>query len=349
MAPELRTNVTVKFFLKSFSFDAGEEIFSIYSWIFLKWNDRRIKWDPKDYGDIDKLQVSSSNIWNPMDNFQNSKSTYEFDYLWTKTCDVYFNGNIICVPRTVYEIICISRLSDWPYDTQTCRFEFKYRGNNQLPRALFMFGDGRGMRLLGAEYGGTWNIMDYKQGDQNEVLFFELTVERQAMGLGAMLTAPAITLMLLNISSMLIDIRGPSRLLLCCLSLLSHFIFMQLINYSMPQLNREMPKILIYVRSSLVITSFMLMLSFILNTVSKSSKSPPAWISGINTWVQSTPITYVIQSSLPAETVGESLTKIHYNEWMDFINLVNNSVTIIVAILYLTFYILYIPSPPSLI
>ncbi|XP_022127131.2 neuronal acetylcholine receptor subunit beta-2-like [Pieris rapae] len=349
MAPEQRTNVTVTFTLKSFSFDAGEEIFSIYSWILLKWKDRRIKWNPKDYGDIDKLPVSSSNIWNPMDNFQNSKSTYEFDYLWTKTCRVYFSGGIICMPRTMYEIICISKLSDWPYDTQTCRFEFKYRGNTQLPRAVFTFGEGRGMKMLGAEYGGTWNIVDYKQGDENEVLFFELTVERQAMGLGAMLTAPAITLMLLTISSMLLDIRGPTRLLLCCFSLLSHFIFLQLINYSMPKLNRETPSILIYIRTSLVITGFTLMLSFLLNHMSKSSKPPPTWISGINTWVQSTPLTYVIQSSLPAETVSENLTKIHYNEWMDFINLVNNLVTIILPILYLTFYIMYVPRPPSLV
>ncbi|CAF4861745.1 unnamed protein product [Pieris macdunnoughi] len=349
MAPERRTNVTVSFFLNSFFFDRGEEIFSIYSLVYLKWNDPRIKWDPKDYGDINSLQVSTSSFWNPMGNFQNSKSAYEFDYIWTKTCDVFFSGHIKCNPSTVYETICISKLRDWPYDTQSCRFEFKYKGNTQLPRAVFMFGPGSGILMIGPEYGGTWHIVDYKQGDENEVLFFELTVERQAMGLGAMLTAPAITLMLLTISSMLLDIRGSTRLLLSCLSLLSHFIFLEVINYSMPQLNRETPTILIYIRTSLVLTVFTVMLSFILNNMSKSSKAPPAWISGINTWVQSTPITYVIQSSLPAETVSESLTKIHYNEWMDFINLVNNLVTVIVAILYLTFYVMYIPSPPSLV
>ncbi|CAG5058234.1 unnamed protein product [Parnassius apollo] len=59
------TQVSLKFMLNSFYFDDKEEIVTMDSWLFLRWNDSRLTWNPKSYDGITEVLLSSLIIWNP--------------------------------------------------------------------------------------------------------------------------------------------------------------------------------------------------------------------------------------------------------------------------------------------
>ncbi|CAK1540366.1 unnamed protein product [Leptosia nina] len=309
LPPGNGTEIHIKFILKLFYFDAGEEVFSIYCWIHFSWTDARFTWRPEDYGGIDSVVFNSLNLWTPMEQLQNVNSD-EMNTFWLSSCELKHDGSVFCIPKTILDTTCITKLTDWPYDTQKCRFDFKSKDHTK--KFKFTLGERRAMSMIGAEYGGTWNIIDYEQGeDQNATnqLFFELTLERQAFGLGFILATPAIALTLLTMTVPLLDVCGTIRLGIACFSLLSHFTFLQLINYSIPQHNEATPTILIYLRSSLVITSVTIIISVFLNKASEIDRVPPPWLF---LWIASGNIEQYFRKikKLPSATVEPTINSV---------------------------------------
>ncbi|XP_045493758.1 neuronal acetylcholine receptor subunit alpha-2-like [Colias croceus] len=351
---ENATIVSLKFILKNFFFDAGEESLSIYSWMFMDWLDPRLTWNPKDYGGIDRSKVFASTIWTPMLKLRNSKDAFEvpFSFMMNSGCHVGSEGRVMCVMRIMHEIVCATKLSDWPYDTQTCRFEFSKKDALEN-KFSFTFGGTRGVRMWGAEYGQGWNIIEYEQGENDAKadaqIYFVLTLERQAWGLGALAVVPTQALSALTLAVALLDASGPSRAPLTVLSELGHFTVLQIVNFSIPQHSRDSPTILKYLQCSLFITTVSIIVTFALNHLSKRSRAPPMWVAQLNARALGSQLGRVLQPTAPArDSVAEAVSKRYRREWIDFASLCNCIFFISVAVTYCVLYFTYIPQPPSL-
>ncbi|XP_038219371.1 neuronal acetylcholine receptor subunit alpha-4-like [Zerene cesonia] len=345
---ENATVVTMHFILKNFFFDAGEESLSIYSWAFLDWLDPRLTWNPKDYGGIDRSKVFASAIWTPVLKLQNSKDAFEIPFM-VNGCQVSNEGRVRCVMRVLNEIACTTKLSNWPYDTQTCRFEFSKRDALDS-KFTFTFGNTRAVRMWGAEYGPGWIITDYKQVESHAKaeaqMYFELTLERQAAGLGALAVAPALALSALTLAVPLLAACGPSRAPLAVLSELGHFTVLQIVNFSIPQHSGDSPTILKYLQCSLLITTVSIIVTFVLNHLSKKSTSPPGWVTHVNTRALSWWPGRAVGLGATRDSVTEAVSKRHQSEWLDFANLCNCFFFIAIGITYCVLYFAYIPQPP---
>ncbi|XP_050678080.1 acetylcholine receptor subunit beta-type unc-29-like [Leptidea sinapis] len=349
--PRDTNDITVKFLLKNFFFNDREEVFTIYSWILLSWHDDRLAWKATDYGAITETIVHANSIWTPTLKLLNAKTEDSDDFIGIK-CSVRSSGDVQCVPRVFHEVACISRLGNWPYDQQKCRLEFGSLGNNfgKFKDNVTFILPSRGMRLWEAEYGTGWMIVDFKQEinvSTSVQFYFELTVERQAEDIAAILLGPCIALTILTISSLFLDITDSLRVGIISLSIIGHFSLIQTLNSLIPQHSAESPTVLIYLRASLITTTTCLIVTVILSKLVKRQGPTHSWMSSINIYVSRSLMRHlVLWHSLGGDQIlADEITRRHEDERSYFASICNSVGIVVSLVMYICSYILYIPRP----
>nr|ALB27749.1 nicotinic acetylcholine receptor alpha 4 subunit [Rhopalosiphum padi] len=100
-------------------------------WLIQKWFDCNLKWDPKEYGGLDKLYVPSDHIWLPdIVLFNNADGNYEVT-LMTKAV-LKYTGEVLWSPPAIYKSYCEINVLYFPFDEQNCYMMFgswTYNGN----------------------------------------------------------------------------------------------------------------------------------------------------------------------------------------------------------------------------
>ncbi|KAJ8705320.1 hypothetical protein PYW07_011147 [Mythimna separata] len=199
-------NVNVRFILKQFTFDSIEGAMALHTWMFVRWKDERLKWDPEKYYGIDKTEMLSIKIWNPGFRLFNSADSHDFDRYYYVWCSVKNTGNVQCPLRVTHNAMCNAKLTDWPYDQQHCQFEFGAWTTKSESFKLNV--SSRAMTMWGAEYGAEWTLTDFRQevnssSERQLKMFF--TLDREAAGLGAIVVYPAVILTVLSVTALFMD------------------------------------------------------------------------------------------------------------------------------------------------
>ncbi|XP_014365844.2 neuronal acetylcholine receptor subunit beta-2 [Papilio machaon] len=344
------TVVKISFTLKSFYFENDEEIFTISSWVFLNWDDLRLTWNPDHYDGINEVILSSMKIWTPKLSHYSSSGEDEFDYIMSG-CRITAKGRVTCIPRVVHQTVCSTKLTNWPYDTQNCTFEFGSKPG--FDRAKFVLGSPRGIKMFGAEYGPGWTIVDFSKSESNDsksVKFsFNFIVQREGVGLAALVIVPSLILSLITVMSMTLNVEDKIRLGMLCFGLLGQFIFLQEINSDLPKHSADTPTVLLYLRSSIVLTLLSIGITFVLTHLYTRCKPPPNFILTFNEKVFESYARYIIWpkwNTTGENKIGDDVNKI-LTAWIDFASIINFVSMSIIALTYIVMYTIYIPKKPD--
>ncbi|KAJ8707474.1 hypothetical protein PYW08_010726 [Mythimna loreyi] len=201
--------VNARFIIKQFNFDSVAGVMTLQTWMYLRWKDERLKWDPDKYYGIKSTNMISIDMWNPGIRLFNSADSHDFDRFYYVWCVVINTGDVQCVVKVSHNAMCSVNLRDWPYDQQRCSFEFgawttksEHFKINVTSRHI--------VNLEFANNGGEWAITVYSQAvhlysERQLELFF--TLRREAAGLGAIVVCPAGILTVLSITSLFLDVR----------------------------------------------------------------------------------------------------------------------------------------------
>ncbi|XP_050357050.1 neuronal acetylcholine receptor subunit beta-3-like [Nymphalis io] len=360
-------NVKVRFALKYISFDALEETITLHSWVALNWKDEYLNWTPSDYGNIQEVQIESHEIWSPsMALFNADATTYQSDSFYT-TCLVNSEGTVTCVPHIAHTGICRTTLRSWPYDVQNCTLYFgswmhtgeqvNFTFYNTKPVVLDDFQNGPGWKLLNVAHDRLPGAYNCCPNSTYPMLKYTFTLRREAAGPAAIIVVPSIVVVLLTLTSLLMDIKDNTRLMLICFSLFGHFIFITEIGYIVPKLSSDTPIILLFIRDSMVVTLAGILVTLMLMSLRKRTLPPPAWIVSLNRLASSGPGRYVIFTEFdPNVSVeGKVLTEDSVSgsnndksnsavDWIQFASLLNTFVFIVSFIVYFILITTYIPT-----
>jgi len=107
----------------------------IDTWLRSVWNDYRLQWDEKDYGDVSVLRLPADQLWMPDIALYNSKGLTESDRNThiLRISDVnyllYGNGEVLHIPPVTLKAHCFNSTShglqqDWPWGQHECKFKF---------------------------------------------------------------------------------------------------------------------------------------------------------------------------------------------------------------------------------
>ena len=107
-------------------FDSVNQALSLTVWFFLLWNDVRLTWNPEDYGGVEEITVSPTEIWKPDITLYNSadgKHQFSEDMGNQVHANLWFDGYIDWIPITLYTISCPMKLKYFPFDVQMCTMD----------------------------------------------------------------------------------------------------------------------------------------------------------------------------------------------------------------------------------
>jgi len=104
--------------------DEGELDFT--AWARLKWMDERLKWDPKEYGDINVIRVPANDVWIPDVEIYNSLE-YGPGYFSSQMSEriqlalIYPNGEVLFIPPIHGKVSCNEKeFENWPWGDYDC-------------------------------------------------------------------------------------------------------------------------------------------------------------------------------------------------------------------------------------
>lgn len=344
------TIVNISFTLKSFNFEHYEEIFTINSWVFLTWDDSRLTWNPDNYDGITEVLLPSNKIWTPKLSHYSSSGNDEFDYIMT-SCRITNKGHVTCIPRVIHQTVCNTKLTHWPYDTKNCTFEFGSKPG--FDHVKFVLDSGRGIKMFGAEYGPGWTITDFSKTeteDSESVKFsFNFIVEREGVGLAAIVIVPSLVLSFITVLSMTLNVEDKIRLFILCFGLLNQFTFLQEINSDLPQHSPDTPTVVLFLRSSIVLTLLAIGITFLFTHLYRKSKPPSNFIITFNEKILDSYVKYIIWpkwNRSEEKEMNNDAAKI-LTAWIDFVNIINFIFMLIIVITYIVMYYIYIPKEPE--
>ncbi|CAG9575763.1 unnamed protein product [Danaus chrysippus] len=358
--------VKIRLALKYMTFDSTEEKITIHSWVALNWQDEFLKWNPSDYGNINEIQLESHEVWSPrLALFNADANSYPSDRIYT-TCLLTNNGLMTCVPQLAHTGICRTSLSRWPYDEQNCTLYFgswmhtgeqvNFTFYNSRPVVLDDFQNAPGWKLLKVVNERLPGKYTCCPNSTYPMLKYTFILRREAAGPAAIVVIPSIVLVLITLSSLLLDVKDNIRLMLVCFSLFGHFTFITEIGYIVPKLSSDTPIILLFVRDSMIVTLVGILETLLLMSLRKRVVPAPTWIVSVNRLVTSGPGKYVVFTEfdpcegLEGKTItdegtantSEDRTRINM-DWINFANFVNSCVFIISFVVYLILVCTYIP------
>ncbi|XP_026748755.1 acetylcholine receptor subunit beta-type acr-3-like [Galleria mellonella] len=343
------TEVYVKFILKYFSFDAKEEIFKVHSWMMLAWTDERLKWDKTKYDGITETIALSNTIWSPGLRLVNEVDWDEFEPYYGQ-CTIQNMGFVFCIPRMVHGVLCNTKLINWPFDIQKCTL--KFGASTKYCKVKFTFSSRRAVAMMGAEYGADWTIIDYEQAEyenQDTQLSLTFYLERQAVGLAAIVIMPIILLSMLTLSALLLEVKDYVRLGIISFSLLWHFYYLSSINDYIPKHSVDTPSILLYARGSVLVTLIVLTLTTFLSCLMNRKSVPPNWVVSINDLVLKSRGKFIViprwEADLKGIAISDDLQRKVIEHWTDFANIINSVFCISLIMFYIICISLYMPRP----
>ncbi|XP_065226403.1 acetylcholine receptor subunit beta-like 2 isoform X2 [Planococcus citri] len=92
-------------------------------WVVQKWFDYKLRWDPIEYGGLEKIIVPSELIWLPdIVLYNNADGNFEVT-LMTKA-NLKYDGEIVWVPPAIYKSSCEMNVLYFPFDEQNCLLKF---------------------------------------------------------------------------------------------------------------------------------------------------------------------------------------------------------------------------------
>ncbi|KJH51505.1 Neurotransmitter-gated ion-channel ligand binding domain protein [Dictyocaulus viviparus] len=88
-----------------------------------EWNDYKLVWDIREYGNITDVRFPAGRIWKPDVLLYNSVDT-NFDSTYPTNMVVYNTGNVHWIPPGIFKISCKIDIEWFPFDEQRCKFKF---------------------------------------------------------------------------------------------------------------------------------------------------------------------------------------------------------------------------------
>ncbi|XP_063285829.1 acetylcholine receptor subunit alpha-1-B [Pelobates fuscus] len=88
-----------------------------------QWVDVNLKWNPSDYGGVDKIRIPSSDIWRPdLVLYNNADGDFAIEPETKVLLD--YTGKIIWSPPAIFKSYCEIIVTYFPFDQQNCSMKF---------------------------------------------------------------------------------------------------------------------------------------------------------------------------------------------------------------------------------
>ncbi|XP_069172872.1 neuronal acetylcholine receptor subunit alpha-6 isoform X1 [Procambarus clarkii] len=265
------TWVYFDFVLRGLWFDETSQVLHLNAWILMVWKDKRVRWDPKDYGGLDVLHFGHDELWTPDITVYNNADITEVDH-YGNTHLVVYNGWVVWFPPAHISVECPMDISHWPYDTQTCHIYFgswtTHGWQIELSYPNFTKPLTNRYNLKTSSHwhvnGGTLRRLDFWYEDVPEpyyTMHAEFTITRNSPSFVSTVVLPACVVSVATLVQFLLPVSHSKRVTVGCTAVLLTLLQLLYLAHAIPPLGTSIPIIVRFYGQTLVVVVTSLVVS----------------------------------------------------------------------------------------
>jgi len=273
--------------------DEKNQIMTTNVWLTQEWDDYKLKWNPEDYGGVDRLYVPSEEIWLPdIVLYNNADGNYEVT-LMTKamlTC----TGTVFWEPPVIYKSSCQMDTEFFPYDEQLCIMKFgswTYDGHQVDLKHIEQEASGvgdldvitKGIDTKGYYLSSEWDLLTVP-AKKNEKYYtccsepypditFNITIRRKTLFHTVNLILPCVAISFLTVLVFYLPSDSGEKIALCISILLSLTVFFLLLAEIIPPTSLVVPLIGKYLLFTMILVTLSIIVTVIVLNVHFRSPS----------------------------------------------------------------------------
>ncbi|CAI9731357.1 acetylcholine receptor subunit alpha-like 1 isoform X2 [Octopus vulgaris] len=280
--------------------DEKNQIMTTNVWLRQEWQDLKLRWNPKEYGGVNRLYVPSVELWLPdIVLYNNADGNYEVTLMTKAT--LHPDGRVVWEPPAIYKSSCTIDVEFFPFDIQLCTMKFgswTYDGNqvdlvhicapNEQGETVIK----RGMDLRELYRSVEWDILDVpaKKNEKRYLccpepypdITFNITMRRKTLFYTVNLIIPCVSISFLTVLVFYLPSDSGEKITLCISILLSLTVFFLLLAEIIPPTSIVVPLIGKY----LLFTMILVTLSIIVTVVVLNVHFRSPWTHTMSPWVR---------------------------------------------------------------
>ncbi|CEF65116.1 GH10531p [Strongyloides ratti] len=235
--------------------DEKNQVMHTNVWLTIEWTDYQMRWDPRNYGEIQTIRMSPDRMWLPdIVLFNNADGNYEVSFY--SNVVVSHTGKMLWVPPAIYKSSCTIDVEYFPMDQQICHLIFGSWTYNEN-EVVINYKDGSKMVDLN-DYSpsGIWDVMDVP-GElihKKSKIAYQIIIRRKALFYTVILIIPTILMAFLSILVFYLPAEASEKITLAISILLALVVFLLLVSKILPPTSSTIPLMAKY-----------LLLTFIMN------------------------------------------------------------------------------------
>ncbi|XP_045177338.1 acetylcholine receptor subunit alpha-like [Mercenaria mercenaria] len=263
--------------------DEVRGILSVMGSFAIIWHAANIRWNPKDYGGIEELTVSYTDVWVPELILVNPAE--ETDTLGKKWQKVNFKhtGFASWYPTDLLKSTCALDVYSYPFDTQECVLWFTVLGYSFDKVKINSPNDEMDLRFYIES--SAWKISKSKASAfyGGLQIHFHINLQRKPGFVIVNIVLPLTFLSLLNAFVFVLSAESGERISYCITVLLSIAVFMTIVSDTLPKSSEPVPLISYKLMTDMVISSLITLVTILNLTLynKKNTEVVPNWLQSM--------------------------------------------------------------------
>lgn len=310
--------------------DVSSQVLNLDGWVVYRWNDSRLSWDPKEYGDMPNIRVQAKRLWTPDVTIYNGMNQGDSEWMeGSKSMNtlVYSSGLVVWVPAASIRASCDLDLTRYPYDVHTCSLKFGswvfdgFHMDLVLDQGLLNKGP---IDISNLRNSSEWMVVS--TSSVKEVNYysccpepypsvtFNMTLRRQADGYQAVILTPIACGIILALVTFFISPFQARRLMLNAFNMLCFLLTTLHLQRQLPSVGKSTPFIVLICEFMMVILSMSMWWNMIVLAIvgrCKRSQAPQMLNRFLNSWP--TKVLFISNGNVSMKECCKKISELNQN------------------------------------
>ncbi|KAK6173690.1 hypothetical protein SNE40_017097 [Patella caerulea] len=237
-----------------------EQSFEVSGWLTMLWDDSRLSWKGDEYGGVNYIFASQTDLWRPALVISNAVKQFEIIEDEYTPLRIGNQGRITWEPPGIYKVSCTPDITYYPFDTQTCHLTIQSWGYNLLELNVSVLE--KGINLKEFQENGEWDLIDSEtkvgqstdaKNDEYGQLLFCFTLRRKSQYYWLNMLLPVIVNSILTALVFALPAESGEKMGYSLTTLLSFAVLLTLISDKIPSTSTSTSIVVVYFSVVLVL------------------------------------------------------------------------------------------------
>uniref|UniRef100_A0A0K0FIA8 Acetylcholine receptor subunit beta-type acr-3 (inferred by orthology to a C. elegans protein) n=1 Tax=Strongyloides venezuelensis TaxID=75913 RepID=A0A0K0FIA8_STRVS len=265
--------------------DEKNQVMHTNVWLTIEWTDYQMRWDPRNYGEIQTIRISPDRMWLPdIVLFNNADGNYEVSFY--SNVVVSHTGRMLWVPPAIYKSSCTIDVEYFPMDQQVCHLIFGSWTYNEN-EVVINYKDGSKMVDLN-DYSpsGIWDVMDVP-GElihKKSKIAYQIIIRRKALFYTVILIIPTILMAFLSILVFYLPAEASEKITLAISILLALVVFLLLVSKILPPTSSTIPLMAKYLLLTFIMNIMTILVTVVIINIyfrGPTTHTMPLWVKTV--------------------------------------------------------------------